>query len=304
MKKNKVWVVPIDFSPIDKVVIGYTKYLAALQSPEKVLFVNVVKEFKPSFFSEFQGFQEQILVDQKLRLENKVDTHFKDAGVPYECHIISGTPFEEVIGLVLNKSGSLVILGRKKISSGSGIVSDRLSRNLPCDMLLVPEGFEPKLNKVLVTTDFSEHADLAMAEALELLNKEEDEKEVIELFAHHSYSVPPEYSKLGKTEEEFAETMRLNAEKEMSKWLRKYDSDISPILTLQEGSSFAKQVIDQVEKQEIDLIVMGSKGQTVASLALLGSNTMKVLKADPQVPVWIAKKPGENMSFINAIRKT
>lgn len=292
---------PIDFSPIDKAVIGYTKYLAALQSPEKVFFVNVVKEFKPSFSQEFEGFQEQILVDQKLKLENKVDMHFKDAGISYECHVMSGTPFEEVIGLVLNKSASRVILGKKKASTGSGIVSDRLSRNLPCDMLLVPERFEPKLSKILVTTDFSEHADLAMAEALELLNEEGEE---IELFAHHSYSVPPEYSKLGKTYEEFAATVKSNAEKEMSKWLGKFDPDISSILTLQGESSLAKQVIDQVQKKTIDLIVMGSRGQTSASLALLGSNTMKVLKADPHVPVLIVKKPGENMSFINVLRKT
>jgi len=299
MKKNDIWVVPIDFSPTDLEVIEYTRFLATFQKPEKVYFVNVVKEFKASFSQEFQGFQEQVIIDQKLKLENKVDMHFKTADVPYECRIMTGIPFQEIIGLVLNRAASLVILGKKRISSGSGIVSDRLSRNLPCSVLLVTEDFEPKLSNVLVTTDFSEHADLAMEEVQELLT----EKEGVNLFAIHGYDVPSEFPNSGKTQEEYVEIIKANAEEEMLKWCQKFDHKISPILTHQGELSLAKQVVDQVDKLNIDLIVMGSKGQTVASLARLGSNTMKVLQANSQVPMLVVKKPGENMNFIESLRE-
>jgi len=299
MKKNNTWVVTIDFSPIDTEVINYAKYLGALQRPEKIYFVNVVKEFVSYISEGFQGVQEQILMDQKLQQENKVDMLFKDVSIPHECHIMTGTPFEEVIELVQNKSASLVIAGKKKISTGSGIVSERLSRNLPCDILLVTEDFKPNLSNVLVTTDFSERADLSMEKALELLSEKREE---INFYAHHSYSVPFGYSILGKSYDEFAEIMKSSAEKEMFKWLRKFDHKISPILTLKGETSFAKQVIEQTVKLNIDLIVMGTRGQTAASLELLGSNTMKVLKEDTQVPILIVKKPGENISFIDSMR--
>lgn len=300
MKKNNIWVVPIDFTPIDHEVIEYVKHLGAFHKPEKVHFVNVMKEFKQHYYGEFEGFQEQLLVDQKLQLENKVKIHFKEANIPYECHIRTGTTFQEIIGLVLNRAASLVILGKKRISSGSGVVSDRLSRNLPCDVLLVNEDYEPKLTNVLVTTDFSQHSELAMNQLLELLNGLEKKPK---LFALHTYDVPQEYEKSGKSYEEFAETMRSNAEKDMSRWIRKFEHNITPILQLRKESSFANLVMDQVGEQNIDLIVMGSRGQTPDSLALLGSNTMKVLMTNNKVPVLIVKKPGENMSFIDSMEK-
>jgi nucleotide-binding universal stress UspA family protein len=298
MKKSNIWVVPIDFSPIDVEVIEYTKFLGTFQKPEKVYFLNIV-QFKQSFIQEFESFQEQIISDQKLQLEHRVDGHFKEANIPYECHVLIGTPFQEIIDFVLKKSASLVILGKKITSSGSGVVSDNLSRSLPCNILLVTEDFEPKLSNALVTTDFSEHSDLAMEEVLELVT----EKKGVNVFAIHGYKVPIGFYKSGKTHDEFATIMKSHAEKEMLIWCRKFDYDISPIYALQGKSSFADQVMSQLEKQKIDLLVMGSKGQSAASLVLLGSNTMKVLKANTQVPMLIVKKTGENMSFIDALKK-
>jgi nucleotide-binding universal stress UspA family protein len=299
MKKSNIWVVPIDFSPIDVEVIEYTKFLVTFQKPEKVYFLNIVQEFKQSFIQEFESFQKQIIIDQKHQLEHRVDMHFKKANIPYECCIESGTPFQGIIDFVLSKSASLVILGKKIRSSGSGVVSDNLARSLPCNILLVTEGFEPKLNNVLVTTDFSEHADLAMNVVLELLT----DKKHVNLFAIHGYEVPLGFYKSGKTHKEFAAIMKSHAEKEMLIWCRKSDYDISPIYVLCGESSFAEQVIRELGKQKIDLVVMGSKGQSAASLALLGSNTMKVLKANTEVPMLIVKKSGENMSFIDALKK-
>lgn len=299
MKKSNIWVVPIDFTSMDVEVIKYAKFLGTFQKPEKVYFVNVVEEFKRSFLQEFEGFHEQIVIDQQRELENKVDAHFKEANIPYECCILTGTPFQEIIGFVLNRSASLVLLGRKIKSSGSGVVSDNLSRSLPCNILLVPEDFEPKLSNVLVTTDFSEHSDLAMKEALELLSA----KKQVNLFAIHGYEVPLGFYKSGKTHEEFAAIMKTHAEKDMAIWSRKFDHDISPIYALCGESSFAKQVISELGEQKIDLLVMGSKGQSAASLVLLGSNTMKVLKTNNQVPMLIVKKSGENLNFIDAIKK-
>lgn len=299
MKKNDIWVVPIDFSSIDIEVIEYARFISTFQKPEKVFFVNIIKEFKQSFLQEFEVFQEQIIIDQKLQLENKVDAHFRDTKIPYECYVISENPFQAIIDLVLDKSASLVILGKKIRSSGSGVVSDNLARSLPCNILLVPEDFKPKLSSVLVTTDFSKHSDLAMQEALELLSV----KKEVNLLAINGYEVPLGFYKSGKTHEEFAEIMKSHAEKDMEIWCRKFNHDISPIFVLCGKSSFAKQVIIQLEEKKIDLLVMGSKGQSVASLALLGSNTMKVLKVNNQVPMLIVKKPGENMSFFDAIKK-
>jgi hypothetical protein len=120
------------------------------------------------------------------------------------------------LNLVLEIKADLVITGRKKSSKGSSIVSDRLARNLPCNFLIVPEGYESQLHNITVATDFSNHATLAIQKAIDIGGFDEN----IKIMAHHSYSVPTGYSTSGKSFEEFAEIMKVHAEKGMNEWFK------------------------------------------------------------------------------------
>jgi nucleotide-binding universal stress UspA family protein len=301
MKNKEVWIVPIDFTNMDLGILKYTKFLSSIIKPERIHFVNVIKEVEIFTYlsAEFLGYSNQLVVDQKLIMKHRVDEYFKDSGIKYECHVNSGAPFDEVVNLALEKSADLVITGRKKSSKGSGIVSDRLARNLPCNFLIVPEGYEPQLHNISVATDFSNHAALAMQKAIDLGAHDKQ----IKIMAHHSYSVPMGYSKTGKSFEEFAEIMKVNAEKGMNKWSEKFQHGIEPLLTLNKDDSLDHQILSTVEEKDIDLIVVGSKGQTKASLALLGSTAMKLLKSNDRVPLLIVKVAGENLSFLDALKR-
>ncbi|MEO9850289.1 MAG: universal stress protein [Reichenbachiella sp.] len=301
MKNKEVWIVPIDFSKMDLDILKYTRFLSSISQPEKIHFINVVKE--PEIFTylsgEYLGYSDQLVVDQKLMLEHRVEKYFNNSGIKYECHVNSGLPFDEVVSLVLERKADLVITGRKKSSNGSGIVSDRLARNLPCNFLIVPEGYEPQLENIAVATDFSNHATLAMQKAIEIGMVNEKTK----IIGHHSYSVPMGYSKSGKSFEEFAQIMKVNAEKAMDEWSKKFQHRIKPVLTFNKDDSLDDQILGMVEENNIDLIVIGSKGQTKASLALLGSTTMKLLKANDRIPLLIVKIAGENLNFLDALKR-
>ncbi|MEO9802004.1 MAG: universal stress protein [Reichenbachiella sp.] len=301
MKNKEVWIVPIDFSKMDLDILKYTRFLSSISQPEKIHFINVVKE--PEIFTylsgEYLGYSDQLVVDQKLMLEHRVEKYFNNSGIKYECHVNSGLPFDEVVSLVLERKADLVITGRKKSSNGSGIVSDRLARNLPCNFLIVPEGYEPQLENIAVATDFSNHATLAMQKAIEIGMVNEKAK----IIGHHSYSVPMGYSKSGKSFEEFAQIMKVNAEKAMDEWSKKFQHRIKPVLTFNKDDSLDDQILGMVEENNIDLIVIGSKGQTKASLALLGSTTMKLLKANDRIPLLIVKIAGENLNFLDALKR-
>ena len=193
----------------------------------------------------------------------------------------------------------LVIAGKKKLSGGAGVVSDRLSRNLPCNFMIVPEGFRPKLKNILVTTDFSEHSTLALQQAIDMKNQDGN----IELSAHHSYKVPMGYSKSGKSYEEFADIMKLNSGKEMSNWIKSFHKNIIEVLTFRDHDSLFNQTMQVVEENEIDLLIIGSKGQSSASFVLLGSHAVKMLKANERIPTLVVKKKGENLDVIDALSR-
>jgi nucleotide-binding universal stress UspA family protein len=299
MNNGEIWAVAVDLTKMDSVLFEYTHFLSGILRPEKVHFVHVVKEFKHSPFipNEYvEGIEHQLLVERQLQLENFIKGRFKNSQVNYECHTLSGAPMDEILSFVDAKSVKMVIAGRKNVTGGAGIVSDRLARNLACNFLIVPENFKPKLNTILVSTDFSEHSTLALTRAVEIRKM----APYIRLLAHHSYKVPMGYSKSGKTYDDFAGMMKTNAEIAMNKWLN--SNELETVLTLREDDILLNQTMDIVKKNDVDLIIIGSRGQTVASLSLLGSHTLKLLKVNDQIPVLVLKKRGENHGLMEAIK--
>lgn len=299
MKDAKIWVIAMDFTEMDNNLLKYTSFLSSCWKPSQLHLLHVEKEHEKASYlpSEFEELRHQVTVDSKLKMEHKMETYFGDMRIKCECHIRTGNALDEIIDFVKEKSAGLVISGRKKISNGSGIVSDRLSRNLPCDFLLVPEDSVLRLNTLMVPTDFSGHATLAMQRAIEIRT----ENKKMEVLAMHIYAVPWGYSKSGKSFEEFADIMKVNAEDEMSKWGKQFAS-VKPVFKLLEKSA-QDEILDIANSYQVDLLVMGSKGQTKMSLALLGSKTMKVIKVNDTIPLLIVKKEGENLDFIDALKR-
>ncbi len=288
----------MDFSDMDSQTLEYTHFLSSILKPGKILFVYVAKEMKSydHLPEEYLNFRNQLVEDQKLTLKAKVNSVFGKSDVNYETKVVSGSPFDEVINLAIRETADLVIAGRKKESGGSGIVSERLSRNLPCNFLLVPEEQDKKMKKVLVITDFSDHSTLAMQRAMDVKRKDKE----VEIIAHHSYSIPEDFAETGKSFEEFDDIMKRIADREMGRWLSKFDFSATIALTLNQEDSLATETIKLAKETESDLIIIGSKGQTLESLAELGSNTVKLMKADDSIPLLIVKKMGENLDILKA----
>jgi nucleotide-binding universal stress UspA family protein len=300
MSKNDIWIVALDFTDMDESILRNTAFYADLLKPEKIYFANVQKEMESVSHlpEEYLSIRDQVNQDRELQLKSKVERFFK-AGIPSECLILTGSVFDEIMGLVARKFASLVIAGRKKESDGAGIVSERLSQGLACNFLLIPESFDARLKNVLVATDFSEHSKLAMNHALQLQKASED----VRIFTHHIYEIPIGYSKSGKSLEEFTEIMRVNAETQMDRWLKDFPKNIVHEVVLRDKKSVPSQILKIAENYQIDLIVMGSKGLSKSAFMLLGSNTIKLMKVNEQIPMMIVKKENENLKFLDAIKK-
>ncbi len=303
MTNREIWVVAMDCTGLDSNILDYTYFLSTHFPPEEIHFIYVVKDPEShSYLPEeyVETIHHQLIEDQRLIVQGKVSKHMEQLqGISYEYHVNEGSPFDEVINLVMKKSANMVIAGRKKVSGGSGIISDRLSRKLPCNFLIVPEGNEPSLQNVLVPSDFSDHSTLAMENAINMKTNHEK----IGIIAHHSYSVPFGYSKSGKSYEEFASIMKSNSKKEMDRWRRTFSHNITPIITLNNNDSVSDQILEVAGNNKIDLIIIGSKGQTPGSLALLGSNTVKLLHSNERIPMLVVKEKGENLSFLDALMR-
>lgn len=301
MDSNGRWVIALDHTKMDNDLLKYVRDLCKVFPPKKIFLISVLKEKKSysHLSEEFFGFMNQVEEDIKLQMSVRIDNYLGKTNVPFEILIAYGSPFDEIVQMAMNKSATLVIAGRKKQSSGSGVISDRLSRNLPCNVLVVPEEIDFQINNVLLPTDFSDHSELALDLALKI----KEANMTTTIYAFHGYEVPMGWSKSGKSYNEFAEIMKSNAEESMKLWVQHIPYDIHSLTRLDENS-MADLVVSISTEKSIDLIIMGSKGQSTASLALLGSQTIKVMEKNKKTPLLIVKKPGENIDFIQAFKKS
>ncbi len=299
MGNLKNWVVTIDFTKMDMNILNYAKFFSKVCPPDKIYFVSIVQDSDSDrFFSdEYQVFRDQMVADQKLNLAHRVDQYFKDSKIRCEPVMLTGNPFEELISFSMRNSIDLVFAGRKEVSGGSGIVSENLSRNLPCAFLLVPEKSPLSLRNILVPTDFSDHSGLAMAVAQSFRQSDHE----INLFAQHIYQIPKNLEKSDKSPEEIKRMLHIKADRKMQEWKSKDPFKSESILTLKGQESFPELVMREVRKHNVELIVMGSKGMTATDLAQLGSNTLRLMKSAGNIPLLIIKRENENVKLLKTL---
>jgi nucleotide-binding universal stress UspA family protein len=72
---------------------------------------------------------------------------------------------------------------------------------------------------------------------------------------------------------------------------------------LSEDEDYADELVDFINSYQPDLIFVGSKGHTNASVLLLGSVAEKLAMKLGKTPLFIVKQKGENLGFFEALLK-
>jgi len=121
----------------------------------------------------------------------------------------------------------------------------------------------------------------------------------------HIYGVPTGYYKTGKSHEEFSEIMKSHAKKDYDEFLASYSfpSDIPCDYLLTDNGHYAELTYSYAENNAVDLIILGSRGRTAISSAMMGSVAEKLVYSDNDIPVLIIKEKGENLGFLDVLMK-
>jgi len=136
------------------------------------------------------------------------------------------------------------------------------------------------MRKILIPTDFSENSMNAVKYATELFKYERSE-----IYLLHAFSDSVYEAKAILVDEIFEE-LQQNALQKAKENLEKTQKEIlvfSPnpkhnIHTIAEFGLLVDSVNDWVEKENIDVVVMGTKGETADKKITFGSNTLQVIK--------------------------
>ena len=136
------------------------------------------------------------------------------------------------------------------------------------------------MRKIVVPTDFSENAFNALKYAVELFKYDKCEIFLLHAFADEVYN---DMSIINKAIlEDLKDSVQINSEKEIAKIILDI-KEYSPnphhqFKSVSEFGSLVDEINELVNKENADMVVMGTRGKTNYQHITFGSNTLQVIK--------------------------
>jgi nucleotide-binding universal stress UspA family protein len=303
MYKIERLLVALDLTEMDELLVKYSSHLAKFLESEKVYFIHVARDLElpedlKKNYPDLMAPSDESMTDSINKLiEKSWESNYNCEKV---VEIKEGDPSEQILKWVNIKNVDMMVMGRKRKMKGGGIVPQKIAKVAQTSLMMVPEGFSFKLDKIVVSVDFSKHSKLAVEEALAITNDKN-----IKLSLVNVYRVPVGYNKTGKSYDEFATIMKGHAKVDFNEFIERNDfpEEMECHYVLDDDDSPGDKIFQFASEQNADMIVMGSKGRTGLASILLGSVAEKVITYDSEIPLMIVKEKGENMGFLKALLK-
>ncbi|MGB0429885.1 MAG: universal stress protein [Bacteroidia bacterium] len=306
MANYKRIMVGIDFSEADQVLLEYTKMINEVLNPNVIYFVHAEEDLDlPPEVLEELGVDSLKPSDESLleKLETLVAQHIKsDNDTDVICQVVEGGAFEGMLHWAHIKNVDLLIVGKKHKENGQGVLPQKLARKVDGSILFIPEDYQVKpVEKILLPLDFSKKSKLAIDTATGIYGENN-----VELIAANCYSLPLGWHKTGKEKEQIDSVMQAHAQRKFDEFLDGYGNDnlkIRSVFKVDDNREPSEEILQMAEENAADMIMIGSRGKTDIATVILGSTTEKLLQHDKMFPIWVIKKKGELLGFLDALFK-
>ncbi|MGY6741333.1 MAG: universal stress protein [Cecembia sp.] len=304
MYQIKKLIVCLDQTSLDETLVKFASFIANANQTKKIYFTNVIRNLNipKEVLNEFPSLIENMVEERKSQMKSVVENNFgNNSDIEFSFVVKEGQLSKKVLKLAHEKSADMIIVGRKVNLPGTGVISQRLARRASCSLLIIPEGSSPKIDRLLVPSDFSDYSKDAMEEAILIAEKYGKDTEIV---CQNVFTVPSGYHFTGKSYEEFTEIMKMHAEINFKKFIRKIDTkdiDITPVYTQDEDDDPVEDILAKAKEINADAIIIGAKGRTAATALFIGSMAERLIQLNDQFPLLVTRPKGKNAGILDYI---
>lgn len=275
-------VVPVDFSECSRAAVERARGLAAqLGARLHLLHAVVPIPYPPEF-----GYGPEVLEDVEARAAlhlSRWARELRESGCEVTERIALGLAVDAILRTAGEVDAQLVVMGTHGNTGLKhavlGSIAARTLRAAPCPVWTCPSSkveASAAVDRVLLPTDFSPHADHALDVAISLCGLLGAELDLIHV-VHHPL---PTYVEIAGRSELERQT-REAAERRLAEARERADSaGLGGASEIREGAC-AAEISACAERRGVDLIVLGTRGNRGFRRAFLGSVAERVVRSAP-----------------------
>ncbi|WP_304518169.1 universal stress protein [Cecembia rubra] len=304
MYQIKKLIVCLDQTSLDETLVRFASFIAKANQTKKIYFTNVIRNLNipKEVLSEFPNLIENMVEERKGQMKEVVEKTFGNSSdIEFSYIVKEGQLSKKILKLAHEKSADMIIVGRKVNLPGTGVISQRLARRASCSLLIIPENASPKIDRLLVPSDFSDYSKDAMEEAILIAEKYGKNTEIV---CQNVFTVPSGYHFTGKSYEEFTSIMKMHAEINFKKFIRKIDTKnihILPVYTQDEDDDPVEDILAKAKEINADAIIIGAKGRTAATALFIGSMAERLIQLNDEFPLLVTRPKGKNAGILDYI---
>lgn len=251
-----------DFSGASRKTLKYTGALAR-RTQAQIIGAHALKP-PSSIYTQPPDKKQKWEEEHRTRLEQFMKSAYLQ-GVEVESVLISGSPAKALAGLARTEKADLVVVSKSSRTAFEkffvGSVTEILVGELPCPVLVVPEGavtanWEP----ILCPFDFSHNSRLALEYASKLAKAYEAGLAVLHV--------------------EAGEIDLQEAHRRVDEALRIYDAPAGTRKIVVENKKPGRTIVETAAQLKSDLVIMGRRGNNQGDYVGAGTTAHQVLREE------------------------
>ncbi len=263
--------------------------LLALEYGSRIVAVTVAEqptyndiELARELREELQRVERRLLEKSRERVEERMNSlNYK--GIKCTVRVESGDPAESILDVARREKADLIALGVKGVELEKekdetlvlGGNAATVLREAECPVLLAPPGAggTPRVERVLVPTDFSEPAASSLVHAIDICSRFGAKLVLLHVLSYHS--------SFDVVSEHLVQAMVEQTESQLRGLLDKVSSHDLGGLEVETRCVVSSRnwlgIVRFAEERDVDLMVMATHGRKGLARFLLGSVTEKVV---------------------------
>lgn len=287
--------VGLDYTDMDDDIIAYCELLLANFQVSRLNFVHVIPQWiLPTQLAratmQAAGLQPEMESQIRSHFETKLQSiRQKYPSVNINLQLLQGKPYVKLLLSAKADKVNLFVVGKKKLSSGSGLQARRVARNLECDLCFVPENPAEVIRRILVPIDFSQYSVRALQTALQL----KEEIAGVQLIALHVIPLPSVSYSLHRNSSQLTEKLQDHAKQNYRSFIEREKLPGHAIefkLMINEHFDVGQHIQEEARKVAADLLIIGAKGDdSTLSDFVFGSVTEKLVTLEDHLPVLVTR---------------